>query len=297
MPHEGDGWITGSRTRRRAATMAAVVVVLAAASRSTPAQRAAGPSGVAEPSEAELAKTSQNPVANLISLPLQYNFYTAGGLGQNTELVLNVQPVLPLAIGENWFLLSRTIVPFVSVPVVTDLREKGIADIQEQAYFTAKKPGKITWGLGPIFSFPVATNVLTRTGQWGLGPTAVALVTPDRWVIGVLANNVWRIGGAAHGEILNVFTTQPFINFNLAHAWTITTSPVITANWSAPSGEKWTVPVGIGVSRVTHIGSQAMSFSLQYYHNVNHPSAAGSEQVRLQASFLWPVAGPKAVAK
>ena len=165
--------------------------------------------------EASLAKASQNPVANMVSLPFQYNFYTAGGLGPNSELVLNVQPVVPLSIGERWLIVSRTIVPFTNVPLPDNTHETGIADIQEQAYFTAAHPGKLTWALGPVFSFPTATNPVLRTGQWGLGPTAVALVMPGPWVIGVLANNIWRIGGAAQGEVLNTFTVQPFINFNL----------------------------------------------------------------------------------
>jgi hypothetical protein len=151
----------------------------------------------------------------------------------------------------------------------------GTADIQEQAYFTAAKPGKVTWALGPIFSFPTATNRIARTGQWGLGPTAVVLVAPGPWVIGALTNNVWRIGGDAEGHVLNTFTTQPFINFNLPFAWSITTAPIITADWSAGEGQKWTVPIGIGVGKVTHIGTQAMNFGMQYYHNLNHPSVAG----------------------
>jgi hypothetical protein len=253
------------------------------------------------PSEDQLAKASQNPVANLVSFPLQYNYYTAGGLGPNSQMVLNVQPVLPLPMGKRWLLVSRTIIPFVSIPfssdtfpVITDFRTGGTADIQEQAYITPAKPGKLTWGAGPIFSFPTATNRFVRTGQWGFGPTAVVLVTTGPWVVGMLANNIWRIGGEAHGHVLNTFTTQPFINFNLPFAWSITTAPIITADWSAADGQKWTVPIGIGVGKITHIGTQAMSFGMQYYHNLNHPSFAGAEQMRFQATLLWPTAAAAA---
>jgi hypothetical protein len=208
-------------------------------------------------------------------------------------MVLNVQPVLPLPIGERWLVVSRTIVPFVSIPIGNDIVTGGTADIQEQAYFTKKKSGKVTWGVGPVFSFPTATNRLVRTGRWGLGPTAVALVMPGPWVIGALANNIWRIGGQAHGQILNNFTIQPFINLNLPLAWSIQAAPIITANWSAPEGEKWTVPVGVGVGKVAHIGDQPMSFSIQYYHNANHPSAAGAESMRFVTALLWPAEGGK----
>ena len=209
--------------------------------------------------EASLAKAAQNPVANMVSLPLQWNYSTGGGLDSSTALVLNVQPVLPLPIGEHWLIVSRTVVPFVSLPLPNGRQSGGIADIQEQAYFTKTKPGKITWAVGPIFSFPTATNFLARTGQWGMGPGAVVLAMPRHWVIGVLANNIWRIGGEAHGEVLNTFTVQPFINFNLPRAWAISTAPLITSNWSADDDERWTVPIGVGVSKVTHIVEQPLN--------------------------------------
>ena len=258
--------------------------------------------------EASLAKAAQNPVANMMSLPLQYNFYTAGGLGSESMMVLNVQPVLPLPIGKDWLIVSRTVVPFTSVPLPAVIpavaasplggpRASGIADIEEQAYVTSAKPGKFTWAVGPIFSFPTATNNVLRTGQWGLGPTAVGLVMPGPWVIGTLVNNVWRIGGAANGHVLNNFTVQPFINYNLPRAWAISTAPLITSNWSAPDGQRWTVPIGLGISKVTHLVEQPLNLELQYYHNLNHPSGAGSEQLRLEVAALWPTAAAAAREK
>jgi len=247
--------------------------------------------------EANLAKAAQNPVANMVSLPLQWNFTTGGGLDSSTALVLNVQPVIPLPIGERWLIVSRTVVPFVSIPLPTGGQSGGIADIQEQAYFTKAKPGKITWAVGPILSFPTATNRLARTGQWGLGPGVVALTMPGPWVIGVLANNIWRIGGEAHGEALNTFTMQPFINFNLPRAWAISTAPLITSNWSGPDGERWTVPIGVGVSKVTHIVEQPLNLGLQYYHDVEHPRRAGANEVRFFVAALWPTAAAEAAKK
>ena len=247
--------------------------------------------------ETSLAKAAQNPVANMVSLPLQWNYTTAGGLDSSTALVLNVQPVLPLPIGERWLIVSRTVVPFVSIPLPNGRQSGGIADIQEQTYFTKSKPGKITWALGPIFSFPTATNFVTRTGQWGLGPTAVVLGMPGHWVIGTLVNNIWRIGGEAHGHVLNAFTVQPFINYNLPRAWAISTAPLITSNWSAPSDQRWTVPIGLGLSKVTHLAEQPLNLELQYYHNVDHPPRAGSEEVRLSVAALWPTAAAEAARK
>jgi hypothetical protein len=250
-----------------------------------------------ESEEARLAKAAQNPVANMVSLPLQYNYLTGGGLDSSTAFLLNVQPVLPLPIGERWLIVSRTVVPFIQVPLPFNGQANGIGDIQEQAYFTESHPGKITWALGPIFSFPTATNIVARTGQWGLGPTGVVLVMPGHWVIGSLVNNVWRIGGTAHGEVLNSFTFQPFINYNLPRAWAISTAPLITSNWSADDDNRWTVPIGVGVSKITHVAEQPLNFILQYYHNVQHPRTAGGEQLRLEVAALWPTAAAEAARK
>jgi len=295
---------------RRALTAAIGWMLLAIAPRMAHAQRAETDSArdVRHDKEAaSLAKASQNPVANMVSLPLQYNYYANGGLGTARQMVLNVQPVLPLPIGKNWLVVSRTIVPFVSIPLpevipssVNQLARPqfgGIADIQEQAYLTSSKPGKWTWAVGPILSFPTATNRLARSGQWGLGPTAVALTMPGPWVIGTLVNNVWRIGGNANGHELNTFTLQPFMNYNLAHAWAISTAPLITSDWSAREGNRWTVPIGAGVSKIAHVGDQPLNFILQYYHNVKHPDLGGSNQLRMEVAALWPTAAAKAAEK
>ena len=249
----------------------------------------AGTRAVLAQAESDLAKATQNPVANLTSLPLQFNYYTGGGLRSKTALVLNVQPVMPLSLDKRWLLIARTIVPYANVPLANE-RETGIADIQEQWYFTPKQPGAVVWGAGPLLSIPTATNDAMRTGQWALGPTAVGLVTTGRWVVGVLANNIWRIAGVNNGRSINELTVQPFINFNIPQGWAIATAPIITADWSAPQGEKWTVPLGIGLQKVTAIGRQPVSLGMQYYHDVEHPPNAGAEEFRFIFSLLYPIA-------
>jgi hypothetical protein len=266
-----------SQTWRR--VVAGCIAALASTARTSHAQN-----------ESQLAKASQNPIANLTSIPLQFNFNSGGGLGSTTYLLLNVQPVMPLTLNKKWLLISRTIVPYTNIPLPTGIRVNGLADIQQQSYFTLKKPSKIVWGLGPIFSVPTATNDVVRTGQWALGPTGVALITSGRWVVGALANNLWRIGGVRHGLAINQFTTQPFINFNIPQGWAIVTAPLITANWSASDDERWTVPIGIGVSKISRIGQQPVNVGAQYYHNTMHPSEAGSDQFRFQFTLLYPIA-------
>ena len=239
-----------------------------------------------------LAKQTQNPVADLVSIPFQFNWNTGGGLGDETMQVINIQPVLPLALDDDWLLVSRTIVPLVNVPLPSGDRSTGIGDIQEQMYLTAAKPGKVIWGFGPVFSFPTATNDVLTTGQFALGPDFVILSMPGKWVLGAVATQLWRIGGSENTTAISSFFVQPFINYNLHRGWSLSTSPGITADWNAPSGQQWTVPLGMGVSKVSMIGKQPVNLSLQYYHNVVRPDNGPADVVRMVFGLLYPVQRP-----
>jgi hypothetical protein len=235
-----------------------------------------------------LAKDSQNPIANLNTIPLQWNFYSGGGLGAQSMSILNVQPILPLPINANWLLVSRTVIPFVNIPGASGQRYQGIADIQEQFYFSPTGEAALIWGAGPIFSFPTSNQPATQTGQYAMGATAVALKIGKTWVYGVLANNLWKIGGSDGTTSINSFFVQPFVNYNLPGGWAISSVPAITANWSADSGQQWTVPVGLGFSKVTVVARIPMNVMLQYYGNAVRPDDAPTSVVRMQVNLMFP---------
>lgn len=237
----------------------------------------------------ELAKASQNPVADMNSVPFQFNWISGGGFGNQALYQLLVQPVLPMAISKNWNIVSRTIVPVVSTPPSTNgTRAKGIGDIQEQIFFSQSHPGKVIWGFGIDLSFPTATNESLVSGQFAAGPAFVVLAMPGHWVLGAITNNIWRYAGSTSTTAISSFFIQPFINYNLKRGWTLSTAPSITSNWNAETGQQWTVPVGIGVSKITLVGKQPLSVGMQYYHNVVRPDAYGSDQLRMVVSFLFP---------
>lgn len=235
-----------------------------------------------------LAKASQNPVADMSSIPLQFNWTSGGGLGSETLSVTNIQPVLPLPLNDTWNVISRTIVPVMNIPAPDGERLKGIGDIQEQIFFSPIKPQKLIWGAGPIFSLPTSTIDAVSTGQFAVGPNIVLLAMPGKFVLGGIANQMWRFAGNDTTTAINAFFVQPFVNYNFQKGWSISTSPSITANWAAPTDQQWTVPVGMGVSKIAMIGSQAISISCQYYHNAVRPDASGEDTVRMVVSFLFP---------
>jgi opacity protein-like surface antigen len=254
-----------------------------------PFAAASSPSGAQAQDTEELAKESQNPVANLISLPFQNNTNFNAGPFNRTQDILNIQPVLPMPLGSDWNIISRTIVPLMSQPdLVSDSSTNGIGDITQSLFLSPANPGAIIWGVGPVYTMPSASNPILGTGKVLLGPTAVVLVTPGPWVIGVLVNNQWSVAGDSNRTSVNAFLAQAFVNYNMAGGWFLTYSPIITANWNAPSGQQWTVPVGGGFGRVFKIEGQAYSASISAYYNAVRPDNAGNWQLRAQIALLFP---------
>jgi hypothetical protein len=236
-----------------------------------------------------LAKQTQNPVADLVSIPFQFNFNTGGGLEDGTLFNLNLQPVFPISVSKDWNIIFRTIIPFLSSPTPSGDQVGGIGDIQIQLFASPVNSGKLIWGVGPQFSVPTATNPLFRTGSWAVGPTAVVLTMPGHWVLGLLANQVWTFADNG-GTDVDQLLIQPFINYNFGRGWAISSGPIITANWEAGDGQEWTVPLGAGISRTTIFNRRAMVLGAQYYYNVVHPDAGPASQFRIFISLLYPSA-------
>jgi hypothetical protein len=236
----------------------------------------------------ELAKKTQNPVADLVTIPFQFNWNSGGGLGDQTFFLLNFQPVLPIKLSPRWNLISRTIVPLANYPGPSGTRFGGFGDIQEQLFFTPAKPGGLIWGLGPVFSVPTATSAPLETGTWAMGPGGVVIKMAGKWVIGGLASQFWPVSDDGGDPETNLFVTQPFINYNFGKGWALATSPIITANWDAPEGEQWTVPIGIGISRTTVFSKRPITLGAQYYHNAERPSGGPENQFRIAINLLYP---------
>ena len=243
-----------------------------------------------DPSEDEdLAKKSQNPIADLISVPFQSNTNFDEAPFGRTQEVLDIEPVVPLHISSDWNLIARTIIPVISQPdPILNSNTNGIGDITEELFFSPLHSGALIWGAGPVFTVPSATDPILGTGRVLFGPTAVFLTTPGHWVMGVLVNNQWSVGGDPLRPSVNEFLAQPFINYNLPHGWFLTSSPIITANWLAAPGQQWVVPVGGGFGRVFKIGDQPVNALINAYYNAINPTGAPNWQLRAQLTFLFP---------
>jgi len=247
------------------------------------------PAWAAESNEA-LAKAAQNPVANLISVPFQDNINFNVGPLEKTQNVLNIQPVIPVSLGPDWNLITRTILPIISQPAFFpgEGRTNGIGDTQFTAFLSPASTRGLIWGAGPIVQLPTHNDEVLGNDRWGLGPSVVALYIGRRWVYGALANNLWSVSSSRSDPSYNKFLLQPFLNYNFADGLYLTSAPIITADWKADSDERWTVPLGGGVGKIVRFGKLPVNFQTQVFRNIEKPEYGPNWTWRLQAQLLFP---------
>lgn len=246
----------------------------------------------AELSEEELAKLAQNPVGNLISLPFQNNTNLNFGPEKGTQNILNIQPVVPISISSEWNIITRTILPLIWNPSLgPDIPGKdGTGDIVFTAFLSPARPGHWIWGAGPVVQVPTNSNAQLGNKNWGLGPSFVVLHLEhgDPWVYGVLVNNIWSLSSNKQGGSYNNGLIQPFINYNFKEGFYLTSSPILTVDWKADSGQRWTVPIGGGVGKIFHFGRLPVNTQLSGYYNVVRPDFGANWQIRAQVQLMFP---------
>jgi hypothetical protein len=240
----------------------------------------------------DLAKQTQNPLADLISVPFQYNTYFETGPKGKTQNVLLIQPVVPFKLNDEWNFIARPIIPLIEQPPFFDgqNRNHGLGNIQFEGWFTPKTKvfGDWTIGIGPYLEFPTNSGPDNRFGSdnWSAGPTLLLMQSKGPWVFGGLLSHLWSYHG--NDPEVNMTTFQPFVNYNLEDGWYLHSDPIITANWSAHASQIWTIPIGGGIGRVVHIGKTPVNFRLAAYHNLQSPRSGSDWQLQFQIQFLFP---------
>jgi hypothetical protein len=186
--------------------------------------------------------------------------------------------------------ITRTIIPVGYQPSFTDSSGGvfGLGDVDFSAFFAPPSRGNVTVGIGPDFLLDTATHESLGTGKWSIGPAAVVVWTPGKFLVGGLLKHFWSFAGDGDRADVNLSIGQPFISYNLPKGWYIATAPLITANWEATSGNVWTVPVGGGFGRVFALSGQKINSQLQAFYNVVHPDAGPDWSLRFQIQLLFP---------
>jgi hypothetical protein len=244
----------------------------------------------AAPDADALAKALSNPVAALISVPVQLNYDSGYGQGGDGERwTLNLQPVVPITLNEDWNLISRTILPVIyQTDVVGNGSDSGIGDVTQSLFFSPKKPtasGWI-WGVGPAFLLPTASEDALGTEQWAIGPTAVVLKqTESGLTYGALVNYLASVAGDDDRADINSAFLQPFLSKGLGQGRTVTINLESSYDFE---GHAWNVPVNISYSKVTKIGGQLMSFAGGARAYLETPTGGPDWGVRFVVTLLYP---------
>ena len=237
---------------------------------------------------AQLAKELQNPIAALISVPLQSNYdHGFGSDGDGWQYKLNIQPVIPLSISEDWNLISRTILPVTAQDgIVGSGNQTGLGDTVQSFFFSPKAPtaGGWIWGVGPVLLLPTATDQALGAGKWGAGPTAVVLKQESGWTFGVLLNHIWSFAGQSSRPDVDATFVQPFLGYTTAKQTTVTISSESTYDWER---NQWTAPLNLLIAQLVKLGAQPVQFQFGYRYYMKKPENGPDWGLRLNITLLF----------
>jgi hypothetical protein len=240
---------------------------------------------------AELAKQLSNPVASLISVPLQYNYDEFGGANDGAATSkLIIEPVIPFSVNEDWNLISRTIMPIVDQSdfPVEALNESGLGDTTESLFFSPNAPtaGGLIWGVGPILLLPTATDEALGTEKWGIGPTGVVLKQTGPWTVGLLAAHLWSVAGDDDRADISSTALQPFFSYTTT---THTTFGAYTESAYDWKGEEWSVPLIVQAAQLFKIGPQILQLAVgAKYWAASPDNGPEGWGLRVQLTLIYP---------
>jgi len=246
----------------------------------------------------DAAKAAQNPLANVISVPFQNN--TDFGIGQydKTANVTNIQPILPVTLGEQgWLLINRFIIPFPKSTPVAELENEdnivGIGDISYTAWFSPPGKGKLTWGFGAVTIWPTASDDRLGQGKFSIGPSFVFVKATSKFVAAAVISNWWSVAGDSDRADVNTFYFQYIFTYFLQKKWYVTTAPILLADWEMDSDQRWVVPFGAGIGKMFKIGKLPLDLNAHVYYNAIKPDGYADWQLRVQLKFIFPTGKKK----
>jgi hypothetical protein len=237
-----------------------------------------------------IAKKLANPIANMISVPLQYEF--SRGLGRNqggSEQTLLFQPVMPFDLGGGDTLIVRPIVAGVREVSVQGASGQpysgyGLANVTIESFYAPNTNSSWIWGVGPYAVSPVSNSGKFGSQQTGLGATGVVLNRAGPWTYGLLGYQSWSAGGDPAFGTQNNLYGQPFVAYTTKEAWTFTTNMEALYNYDT---RRTSNPLYVGASKLLVLGGIPFSFSGgPMYYVSNTPGGPSGWGARATATVV-----------
>jgi hypothetical protein len=244
------------------------------------------PSAPQAGSAQDLAREKHNPFANQITVPIQVSSSLDVGPGNGTAGGLNIQPAIPISLGENWKLITRPSLSFLLSEEPN--RKMGFGDVELQTYLTPAAAENWIWGLGADLQLPTATGNEFGTGKWSAGPAAGLIYMNGPWANGILANHIWSFAGDSGRPSVSQSTFEPVISYNFDSGWFLGFDSTMTADWNAPADKRWTIPLGLDAGKTFQVGKHSLSLQFGTYYNIERAEGAAKWLLRFQISLVYP---------
>jgi hypothetical protein len=237
-----------------------------------------------------IAKKLANPIANMISVPLQYEF--SRGVGRNqggSEQTLLFQPVMPFNLGGGDTFIVRPIVAGVREVSVQGASGQpfsgyGIANVTIESFYAPNTNSSWIWGVGPYAQSPSGNSGKFGSQQTGAGITGVVLNRHGPWTYGLLGYQSWEVGGNPAFGTQNNLYGQPFFAYTNKEALTITANMEALYNYDT---RRTSNPLYVGASKLTVIGGIPFSFGAgPMYYVSNTPGGPSGWGARATATVV-----------
>ena len=243
---------------------------------------------VAQSSQDELAAKLQNPLARIVAMPVQHNI----GIGtpglDGSSYTMLFQPIVAKAY-DNFSIIHRGVFGLSYLPASTSSSGNtyGVTDLNYSFYYSPKNESKLSWGIGPSIDMPTASSEMLGNGKWNVGASIVMVYQSPKWTFDMVFRQTTSVAGDSERDDVNLFVGQTLIARSLGKGWVVNTFPTFKANWSAPKGQKWTVPVGGGLNKLVFLGKLPVNLGVQYYSNVVRPDYAPKSELRFITTFVF----------
>ncbi len=235
------------------------------------------------------ARKARNPLADKVSFAIDNAFSFNTGSLRGTAYELDASLVAPSSLGNDWLILHRPTLPIMHDPesIPGQGGKFGLGDLTYQALVTRNRDSRIIWGVGPALVFPTATSSRLGSGKWSAGPAAGIVSQPGHWTFGVLGFNTWSFAGDSARQSINQLSLEPFVSYDLKDGWFVSCQPGISADWTAPRGERWTVPMGGGGGKGFTRDGKSVFLTVFGYYNIEHPPGSSPWQLSMGLEFLF----------